>query len=167
MSRSYSQHTSRMPLEPSTMTSRLSPAVGAISPMRFTPCLTFSLIHSEPDRVLPAPRPAKNIQTCQGCGGGNCSGLANDFHVLSAFAIFAGFSFDKFEMISSSLDCGTSSMDDTCQCFKRSVELMLVVNLYMASELQRREFGPHLGVEFDAIRDGVAARTPIFHLASS
>src|SRR5690242_14481208 len=151
MSRSYSQHTSRMPLEPSTMTSRLSPAVGAISPMRLTPCLTFSLIHSEPDRVFPAPLPAKNIQTCQGCGGANCSGLANDSHVLSAFAIFAGSSFDKLEMISSSFDCGTSSMDDTCQSFKRSIELMLVVNLHMPGELQRRELGPHFGVKEIAV----------------
>jgi hypothetical protein len=34
-----------MPDDPSTITSRASAAVGAISPIRLTPCLTLSLIH--------------------------------------------------------------------------------------------------------------------------
>ena len=68
-----------MPLSPSTMTSRVSAAVGAsnaILPQR--PCSIWLRTHSAPVRVLPNPRPAKSIQMRQSPAGSSCSGRAQN-----------------------------------------------------------------------------------------
>ena len=54
--------TARMPDGPSTMTSRVSAAVGPTRAMRRRPASTCALTHSAPLRVLPKPRPARSIQ---------------------------------------------------------------------------------------------------------
>ena len=59
------------PEAPSTITSRASCSVGAISAMRRAPRHSAARrTHSAPARVLPAPRPPKNNQTRQSPVGG-------------------------------------------------------------------------------------------------
>ena len=54
-----------------------SAAVGATRAIRDTPWRIADRTHSAPDRVLPLPRPPRNIQTVHSPGGGSCSGLAH------------------------------------------------------------------------------------------
>src|SRR5262249_22004704 len=97
--------TARMPVTPSTMTSRVSAAVSATSAiLRAWPPVsgvlpqTFDRTHSAPVRVLPHPRPARMSQVTHWPGGAICSGRAQRFQdhssasasaLLSVFRIFA------------------------------------------------------------------------------
>ena len=59
------------PEGPSTITSRMSAAVGAIrQPILMVPWSTRRWIEAAPARVLPAPRPATYAQTRQSPSGG-------------------------------------------------------------------------------------------------
>src|ERR1700722_10058179 len=67
------------PLDPSTIVSRQSAAVGPTKAIRATLAASANdLTHSAPQRVLPHPRPANTSHVDQSPGGGNCSDLAFD-----------------------------------------------------------------------------------------